>query len=107
MCHDSEMFTTLHTCEKNTVRLGDSHEVEYSQMGTIDVIVSSRGKGHNAVWLRLLNVLYVPTLDMNVLSVSALDSKKMRVSFCSGHCDIEDANTSEPLATGTRRQDGL
>ena len=62
---------------------------------------------NNPFWLRLTNVLYVPTLRMNIMSVIAMDSSDMRVAFVHGRCDLSDATTHKYIASGQRHNDGL
>ena len=68
--------------EKNSpqkVSLGDDYQY------TIKGISESRYKLDTGTSMKMKEVLYVPGLKKNLLSISSLDKKGYRVSFIDGH----------------------
>ena len=107
MASDPRLFTNLQDCGPKTVRLGDSHEVTFSQQGTVDLL--TRIPDVDApVWMRLTNVLLVPSIGMNILSVNCLNSNGISVNFSRGKCRLtDDTDGDRLLAVGSCAADGL
>ena len=60
------------------VKLGDEYQYPIKGSGETSYNLNSRK------YLKMKDVLYVPGLKKNLLSISALDAKGMRVSFIDG-----------------------
>ena len=74
-------FTELHQCEPCTVVAANHGTLKCTQRGTV-TLITERGR------ILVRNVLYVPSLGVNLLSVSAILSAGMRVHFTKGGCRI-------------------
>ena len=60
------------------VKLGDDYQYPIKGSGVDSYNLNSRKS------LKMKDVLYVPRLKNNIISISALDEKGMRVSFVDG-----------------------
>ena len=60
------------------VKLGDDYKYPIKGSGVASYKLDSKK------YLKIKDVLYVPGLKKNILSISALDAKGMRVSFFNG-----------------------
>ena len=74
-------FTELHQCVPCTVTVADRGTLTCTQRGTV-VLSTQRGR------ITVRNVLYVPSLAVNLLSVSAIVNAGMRVHFTKNSCSI-------------------
>ena len=69
------------------VKLGDGRKVNANGKGTIKLkVMSSRDK---EVTLTLTEILHVPEMSCNLLSVRSITDKGYRMSFHENHCSIE------------------
>ena len=74
-----ESFVKLSEHESpHRVKLGDDYQYPIKGSG------ESSYKLDSGKYLKMKNVLFVPILKKNLLSISALDAKRMRVSFVDG-----------------------
>ena len=106
MSHDPSLFLNLKGIGKETVSLGDMRKVEFTHSGSIDMFVRASPQGP-PTWIRLNNVLLVPALGMNIISVSALNSNRFQIGFSNGCCLINDADRNEVIAAAYQKTDGL
>ena len=106
MSFDIDLFSSLNDCDEKKIRLGDRREVNCNKTGTVDILLKVTAQS-SPFWLRLTNVLFVPSLRMNIMSVSAMDTSRLRVAFVRGSVDLSDAVTRQHIASGTRQSDGL
>ena len=106
MCCDSRLFSAIATCNEKKICLGDTREVKCNQNGNVYVLLKP-DKNAKPFWLRLTNVLYVPSLRINIISVSAMDNSCMHFAFAGGRCELSDARTHKHVSSGERRSDGL
>ena len=74
-------FTELHQCVPCTVTVADHGTLTCTQRGTV-VLKTQRGR------ITVRNVLFVPSLGVNLLSVSAIVHAGMRVRFTKSGCSI-------------------
>jgi transposase InsO family protein len=74
-------FTELHSCAPCTVVAANHGTLTCTQRGTV-TLNTERGRIH------VRDVLYVPSLGVNLLSVSAIVNAGMRVRFTKGGCRI-------------------
>ena len=74
-----ESFVKLSEHESpHKVKLGDDYQYPIKGSGESSYKIDSRKS------MKMKNVLFVPGLKKNLLSISALDAKGMRVSFVDG-----------------------
>ena len=97
MCHKEEDFTELKKNDCNgTVSIGDGTAIPVKGVGTIKVMSVVNGK---KVAVHLKDVLYVPNLSCNLISVTRCRKMDMRVTFDS------DRN-GRGICTGQKRSSG-
>ena len=83
MCCDKDCFTVYHSLDRpKPIYLGDSSVVNTNVMGLIQI-----GDKVN-----LFNVLHVPVLDMNLLSVDKVLQQVYDVLFSGDRCTIKQGN---------------
>lgn len=101
MCNDRKSFVKIATLKKRQdVALGDGHILSATKAGDVTVkLLLSSGKTKRC---RLQNVLYVPDLSYNLLSVSKVSETGKRVKFYSNNCHILDED-DKVVATGVKR----
>jgi hypothetical protein len=91
MCKDRSSFTELHTLEEPLdVKLGDGHSLKATDKGT--VILNMRLPNGKTRKCKLNNVLYVPSLSCNLLSVSKATQYSKVTKFGKVACHILDSN---------------
>lgn len=88
MARDTGIFTSLDRAVRTKVKLGNGEIVQARGRGTISVYTS---KGPKLIH----DVLLIPDLDQNLLSVAQLMKRGYSVSFKNNGCIILDANNSE------------
>lgn len=86
MSNDKNFFEILNTCTNESITLanGDSAEVQGIGDGYL-TCKDNKGK-QNAIMVK--KVLYVPTLEENLLSVRKLAEKGLQVKFTENICNI-------------------
>ena len=90
ICRDCNSFVELNTLEKPLdVTLGDGRTLKAVGRGTVILILKS---GCLTRKCKLNDVLYVPELTYNLLSVSMAVEKGMTVTFNDRRCIIKDTN---------------
>ena len=88
--------------ESQSVTLGDGHTLEAVGKGVVALKLEL--EGGKTITGRLHDVLYVPELAYNLLSISKVTKLGKRVDFYKSHCNIIDDN-ERIIATGTKRGD--
>ena len=89
ICNSKELFEELHPLSKpQKVTLGDGRTVEAMSTGVIEVKLKLPG-GESKIG-RLGEVLYVPTLAYNLLSVTKATEARKMVKFGETHGEIID-----------------
>ncbi|KAH9735189.1 hypothetical protein KPL71_017659 [Citrus sinensis] len=83
MCGDKSAFSDLDETFRNTVKFGDDSTV--SVMGKGRVAIQTKESSHS-----ISNVLFVPELKTNLLSVGQLQEKGYEISIKEGVCRIHD-----------------
>lgn len=91
MAHRRDFFTHLNQEVRDKVRLanGDLTEVKGVGSGTIKLL----GQGNKVRTVKVENVLYVPKLETNLLSVKGLTKKGHKIKFEGNECIILYGNT--------------
>ena len=82
-------FDTYEVFPPRDVCVSDGSVAEAIEMGSIIVGVETRGK---ATTIRITDLLHMPKLQVNLLSVSKLVSKGLKVRFHVNECIVGDAN---------------
>ncbi|KAL5787692.1 hypothetical protein ACOSP7_004641 [Xanthoceras sorbifolium] len=95
MAWDLSLFTNMESNDRTSIKLGIREVVKFAGRGTISISTP------NSVKL-IDNVLLVPELDQNLLSVAQLLRKCYSISFKNGRCNIVDENGNEVVKVPMR-----
>ena len=96
MTYYKSLFSSYSEGYNSAVELGNSKTVNVIGYGTVNLKILVNGK---RVTCQLQNVLHVPDLGYQVVSVTTLDKSGHSTSFSSRRCWIKKG--SNLLATGT------
>ena len=99
MTHDKSLFSSfvqVPGSSTDTVQLGNGNQARIAGRGTVNVRIDLNGKTKNC---SLMNTLYVPELDYNLLSVPTLDKKNFSTTFEKKRCLIRSER--KLFATGS------
>lgn len=88
MTHDKELFKKLNFTEIRKVRIVNGMHLAVKEKGTIAISSYSGTK-------LIHDVLFVPKLDQNLLSVGQLIEKGFKLSFEDKHCLIKNGANKE------------
>ncbi|KAK6796386.1 hypothetical protein RDI58_004087 [Solanum bulbocastanum] len=91
MTHDESLFKELKPTEISKVQIGNGDHLPVKEIGTIAIKTSTGTKKISEV----LEVLYVPEIDQNLLSIGHLMEKGFRIFFEDHHCQISDTIGNE------------
>ena len=97
MTYDRNLFKDLKPTETSKVKIGDGTYIPAKGKGTIVITTNSGTK-------TISDVLYVPDIDQNLLSVGQLVEKGFDLLFGKGHCVIYDAVGEQILHVKMRRK---
>lgn len=86
MCCDETLFTDLKYGSFGEITVASGAVIRAKGLGTIHLVV---GKGNQTVELKLLNVLFVPDINTNLLSISKITKKNFSVIFTSTGCHLK------------------
>ena len=86
--HDQALFKDLKPTTIRNVRIGNGDHIPVKENGTIAIST-------NISTNTISDVLFIPDIDQNSLSVDQLIEKGFKVSFENKHCLIHDANGQE------------
>ena len=100
MCSNQDAFSKLMLITPEPVYLGNNAMVEAVGVGEVPVTMVVEGKQHQG---HLTNVLYVPELATNLVSVKQIVAKGMQVNFAKDRCNII---SGEGQVLGKARLDG-
>ncbi len=98
MTYDRDLFSSYIEQEQSDVNLGNGTSVRVVGKGYITLAITVNGEPRQC---RLLNVLHVPVLGYQLLSVPTLDKQSFEVTFKSGRCYIRKENSLAATATMT------
>lgn len=98
MTYNKSLFSSYTTGHHGPVELGNSNTSKVLGKGIIELAILVDGKQSKC---RLNNVLFVPELGYQLLSVPIFDKSGLNTSFHSSRCWIQKENTL--LATGTMK----
>ena len=96
MTYDISLFSSYSPGYYPPVRMGNSNTASVAGKGVIDLEIYVNGLKTKC---KLLNVLHVPKLGYQLLSVSSMDKLGLKTSFHSSRCFIETETSI--IATGT------
>jgi hypothetical protein len=88
MFYDLSVVHKLESIATTTVKLGDDSTANCTKIGEVALYMSDGRR------LRLYQVLYVPRLAINLLSVSQLAKKGTMMSFTKTGCALIDSDDS-------------
>ena len=88
MTYDQRLFKELNKTITSKVRIGNGAYLAVKGKGTVAI------EGHTGLKL-IFNVLYVPEINQNLLSVGQLLEKGYKVLFEDNHCMIANAQGRE------------
>ena len=90
VCHDRSLFTELQNLEKPLdIILGDGRTLNATGCGSVIVMLESDSLKRKC---KFYDVLYVPELTYNLLSVSKAVDKGISFTFNESECVIKDSN---------------
>ncbi|CAJ2644827.1 unnamed protein product [Trifolium pratense] len=92
MTYDRDLFKELNKTSISKVRIGNGEQIAVEGIGTISI------KTH-AGMKQISNVLYVPEINQNLLSVAQLLEKNYKVIFEHKSCVIKDQNNKEVITS--------
>ncbi|CAJ2639257.1 unnamed protein product [Trifolium pratense] len=92
MTYDRDLFKELNKTSISKVRIGNGEQIAVEGIGTISI------KTH-AGMKQISNVLYVPKINQNLLSVAQLLEKNYKVIFEHKSCVIKDQNNKEVITS--------
>ena len=100
MCNDKSLLTDIEDIEETQdITLGDGYAVNATAKGTVELnMYLTIGKSQRC---RLHDVLYVPNLSYNLLSVAKGTSSGKSFKFADSNCSILDGNGRQ-IATATK-----
>ena len=84
MCNNEILFTHIDKNFSNKIFLGDGNHATSKGLGTIKIQL------HNGMNVNLTNVLYVPNLAENLISVKRMTEKGLTVIFDEENCYVKD-----------------
>ena len=101
MANDESQFTEQRKLEEpENIKVGDGYFVKAEYEGTVELEVEVNGKMQKCT---LKNVLYVPELSYNLLSVSKATDAGKKVLFNENGCEIKNKR-NKILLTATKRK---
>nr|KYP63299.1 Retrovirus-related Pol polyprotein from transposon TNT 1-94 [Cajanus cajan] len=95
MIYSNTLFKDLKPTKVTKVRIGNGDYISMNGKGTIAISISSGTK-------TILEVLHVPDIDKNLLSVGQLIEKGFKVSFKYQHCHIYETIGQELIRVKMR-----
>ena len=102
MCNDEAQFDELKVLDKpEKIKVGDGFYLEATMQGNVKLNLDVNDKSKTCT---LRNVLYVPELSYNLLSVSKATDSGKQVSFDDNGCEIRNKRTGEILLQGTKHR---
>ena len=87
MTYDGTLFKELKPTKATKIKVGDGRYISAKWKGIVAITTNSGTK-------IILDVLYIPEIDQNLLSVGQLLKKGFMVFFKNGYCYIYDAAKS-------------
>jgi DNA-directed RNA polymerase subunit N (RpoN/RPB10) len=99
MCNSRNYFDDISDLQNPVeIKVGDGRIIKASSIGTVMLKVNLSFDNIN---MKLINVLFVPKLAYNLVSVSQLSKEGKRINFCNKMCEIL-SSSDEILAIGNK-----
>jgi hypothetical protein len=106
MSWDQSLFTTIQSMDPGlTVTIADSSAI--SVQGISNVVLKIRGTGSRTRSIMIQRVYFMPDLNINLLSVSALESCQVLIASRIGGMDLTCQGKKIATATRTGRSYSL
>ena len=86
MCCDEKLFSELHPEKETDVTLGDGHTLQATGQGTVPLVMNLPDGSSSTCCL--LEVLFVPSLSYNLVSVSKAAERGKDATFDQDSCKI-------------------
>ncbi|GKV28744.1 hypothetical protein SLEP1_g37756 [Rubroshorea leprosula] len=86
MCGDKSVFSTLDESFRDTVKFGDNSKISVMGKGQVNI------RTRDCATQTISNVLYVPELKTNLLSIGQLQERGYEIVIKNGVCRIHDNN---------------
>jgi hypothetical protein len=102
ICNTREWFAEFQPHSTKTLILGDGGVSPVMGHGRIEMALTSNGRTTVGSFN---DVLFVPTISVNILSVSSMTKTGLQLSFCENHCII-NSEQGAPLAQAHRETTG-
>lgn len=100
MTGDSDVFHSSVPCDKQkNIMFANGDSLPVNRIGSLKLDLPNSGS------ITLSNVLYVPKLSANLISVSQLVQQNCIVSFSASGCLIQDLRTGKVIGKGHRNGD--
>ena len=100
ICNDCKQFLQLYPLKNSLeVVLGDGHKLTAVAQGTVKVLMKYGRQGSRKCILH--DVLYIPELSYNLLSVSKAVERGNSIKFGKSNCIIRDSN-NKPIAVAEK-----
>ena len=100
LCHEKNKMKNLRKLkDPQYVKVGNGERVQAKYEGSVVLAVKSGSKTRK---VKLHNVLYVPELKYNLLSVSKSAELGKKVEFVGSACKIVDITTGETVVTASK-----
>ena len=100
ICNDCKQFLQLYPLKNSLeVVLGDGHKLTAVAQGTVKVLMKYGHQGSRKCILH--DVLYIPELSYNLLSVSKAVERGNSIKFGKSSCIIRDSN-NKPIAVAEK-----
>lgn len=96
MCNDKSAFTVMEHESRSSVTVADGSENQVEGVG--DCLIKCVDDSGETIELTLRGVLYVPTLEGNMISIGKLAAKGVRAIFDNNGCKLVYGNTVVAVA---------
>ena len=101
MCNDRRQFQKMKRLDEEVnVKIGDGNTVRANFEGTVKLRIKAINQVRK---FKLKNVLFVPDLKYNLLSVSQASESGKSIQFDQNGAQIKDTLTKETVGTATRK----
>ncbi len=98
MAYDHDLFLSYIDRKQSSVKLDDGTSVKVVGKGDVNITITVNGEPFQC---KLLNVLHVPYIGYQLLSVPTLDRQTFEVNFKFRRCYIKKENALSATATMT------
>ena len=104
LCFNKSLFTELHKSNVNHIIVANNQKISVEGEGSIYLKVKTE-RGIEKI--KLLNVLYIPNLWCNLISVSCITKSGLRFIFDEETCEVINKEKNQVLLTGKVIKNGV